>query len=184
MSNIIVAGLFHTSEQAMSAVTALEGAGYSQSELNLVCDRGASAHDENHRKVVGAVADVAPDFTPSVGMGTAIGAASGTAFGILAAAAGISVLPFAAPVVAFGWLATTAASAIWGGGIGSFVAWMMEHGVPSSLGEHYGQAVNKGQALVMVKLDSVDTARATQAEEVMRLHGMLTPPSSGAMHAE
>ena len=165
----ITAELFARSDEAMSAVEALERAGFKSGEISLISDRASSPHDKDHRKVVGAALDVAPDEKPDVGTGVGVGAAAGAAVGILTVA-GMVTAPVSLPLAVFGWLGTAAATTIWGGTLGGLIAWFTREGVPEELGQRYIDAVNRGEALVVVRVSDDETARLTEATSIMQSH--------------
>lgn len=170
--SIMVAGLFDTSEQAMSTVEGLRAVGFPDKELTLISDKAATSNDEDHRRVVGAVLDKAADDKPSVGTAVGVGVASGAAL-VALAAFGVLALPIAAPVTVLGWFATTVVTTAWGGTLGGLIASLVEEGVPEELGKRYADLVHHGKALVIVRVGDDDEAKAEVARGIMRSHGML-----------
>lgn len=170
--SIMAAGLFETPKEAVDAVENLRAAGFTDSELSLISDRASTHDDKDHRSVVGAVLDAAPDEKPGVGTAMGVGAASGAAV-VALAAAGVVALPIAAPLGVIGWLATTAVTSVWAGTMGGLIARFLEEGVPEELGQRYAELVEQGKSLVIVRVSNDQAERAAQAKDIMRAHGMM-----------
>jgi hypothetical protein len=144
-----VTHLFDDYGQAKSAVTALERAGFTSSEVSLV-----SRYRDD-----GTLADEAT----GAGTGAAVGAIAGGGAGLLAAL-GIIAIPGIGPLVAAGVLATTLAGAAGGTLVGGLVGALTGYGVDEKDAHVYSEGVRRGGTLVTVQTDD---ARAAEAERIL-----------------
>ena len=113
----------------------------------------------------------------------AIGAVSGTILGGgagLLAGLGMMAIPGLGPVVAAGWLASTAvgalAGAAAGGAAGGIIGALTDAGVSETDSHVYAETVRRGGAIVSLRLD--ETQR-TRAEEIMSGHEPINPQITG-----
>jgi hypothetical protein len=146
-------------EQARQAVSALEAAGIPSSEISLLANRYVSEE----------YADV--DDVSETARGAGIGAVVGGTAGLLAGL-GLLAIPGLGPIVAAGWLASTAAGAAAGGATGGLVGALVDTGVPKEHAHVYSEAVRRGGTLVSVKTD--DT-RAEQVQSILDRHQPIDP---------
>jgi hypothetical protein len=135
--------VYHTYEKAHQAVNALEVAGIPISEISVLANRELSEKYEN-------VADAT-----EAGSGAGVGAAVGGAAGLLAGL-GLMAIPGLGPVVAAGWLASTAVGAVAGGATGGIVGSLVDAGVPEEHAHVYSEAVRRGGTMVSVKAEDHD----------------------------
>ena len=89
------------------------------------------------------------------GTGAGVGAAVGGVVGILAGL-GLIAIPGIGPLVAAGWLATTAAGIGAGAAVGGLVGALVKSGVPHEQAEVYEENVRRGGTLVAVQADDAD----------------------------
>jgi hypothetical protein len=141
--------LFDDYAQAKTAVTALERAGFSSSEISLV-----SRYRDD-----GTLADDASGTTT----GATVGALTGGGTGLLAAL-GVIAIPGIGPLVAAGVLATTLVGMAGGTLIGGLVGALTDYGVDEKDAHVYSEGVRRGGTLVTVRADD---ARATMAERIL-----------------
>jgi hypothetical protein len=145
-----VTHLFDDYAQAKTAVTALERAGFSSSEISLV-----SRYRDD-----GTLADDAASGTTK---GATLGALAGGGTGLLAAL-GVIAIPGIGPLVAAGVLATTLVGAAGGTLVGGLVGALTDYGVNVKDAHVYSEGVRRGGTLVTVRADD---ARATEAERIL-----------------
>ncbi len=156
-------GLFDNYEDARRAVQDLEAAGIPHRDISLVANNARGDHVVDGAPHDGATGDDA-------GKGAGIGAALGGVGGLLAGL-GILAIPGLGPVVAAGWLASTAAGAIGGavigGAAGGLVGALTHAGVPEGDAHVYAEGVRRGGTLVTAKAsdDLAPTARAILTDQ-------------------
>ena len=144
-----VTHLFDDYGQARTAVTALEQAGFTSSEVSVV-----SRYRDD-----GTLADEASN----IGTGATLGALAGGGTGLLAAL-GIIAIPGIGPLVAAGVLATTLAGAAGGGLLGGLLGALTNYGVDERDAHVYSEGVRRGGTLVTVRADD---GRAAEAERIL-----------------
>ena len=118
-------------DQAAAAVEKLEQAGISSSDISVV-GRDERAKDSNAAE------------------GAGIGAGLGGAAGLLAGL-GMLAIPGIGPVVAVGWLASTAVGAGAGAAAGGLVGSFTSAGVDEEEAHYYAETVRRGGTVVSVK---------------------------------
>src|SRR6185312_12401151 len=140
-----VTKVFDSYAQARQAVGALEGAGFASSDISIVANKHVS---REHADV-----DEVSDTAKGAGIGGALGGVAGLLAGL-----GLLAIPGLGPVVAAGWLASTAAGAAAGGIVGALV----DSGESEENAHVYSEAVRRGGTLVSVRASD---AQAPQARE-------------------
>jgi hypothetical protein len=118
-------------ETARSVVEQLESAGIRSADISVV-GRHAKTDDSN------------------AGEGAGIGAALGGAAGLLAGI-GMIAIPGIGPVVAAGWLASTAAGAAAGGVTGGVIGAFTGSGHSDEDANYYAETVRRGGSVVSVR---------------------------------
>lgn len=144
-----VSRLYDTYGDAQRAVSALELAGFTSSEISLV----SRYRDE--------------DTLAETASGTAAGAAAGAVIGGgtgLLAALGVIAIPGIGPLVAAGVLATTLVGMAGGGAVGGLLGALTDYGVSEEDAHLYSEAVRRGSSLVTIRTDD---ARAADAEAIL-----------------
>jgi hypothetical protein len=153
-----VSALYDTYAAAQSAVNALEAMGVSHSDISIV----ANNSDNWHR------ADGESNAAGGAGTGAGVGAAVGGLGGLLTGL-GIMAIPGVGPVVAAGWLISTAvgaaAGAAVGGATGGIIGSLTNAGVPEADAHVYAEGVRRGGTLVTAR---VDDALAPDAQAVLQ----------------
>src|SRR5688572_11564727 len=147
-----VTHLFDDYSQARNAVTALERAGFTSSEVSVV-----SRYRDD-----GTLADEAS----GAGTGAAVGAIAGGGTGLLAAL-GIIAIPGIGPLVAAGVLATTLVGAAGGSLVGGLIGALTDFGVSEDDAHVYSEAVRRGSSLVTVRTDD---DRLATADAILNAH--------------
>jgi len=92
-------------------------------------------------------------------VGASIGAAIGGTAGLLAGL-GIMAIPGIGPVVAAGWLASTAAGVVAGGAAGGIIGALTQAGVSKEDAHVYAEGVRRGGTLVTARVPDGQRARA------------------------
>jgi hypothetical protein len=137
--------------QASAAVRDLERAGIASADISMVANKYVSQR----------YADV--DDVSATGAGAGIGAGVGGAAGLLAGL-GLMAIPGLGPVVAVGWLASTAVGLVAGGaagaGIGGIVDALKNSGVPEEHAHVYAESVRRGGTLVTARVPDDKLAAA------------------------
>jgi hypothetical protein len=158
--------LFNSHTEAMSAVTDLEGAGVPHDDISLIASNGDNWHEgHTHDRAV----DGDNDTAEGAGKGATTGGLIGGGAGLLAGL-GMLAIPGLGPVVAAGWLASTAvgaiAGAIAGGATGGILGALKDAGHTDDEAQVYAEGVRRGGTLVSVRADS---GQAPLVERI--LHG-------------
>ena len=148
-----VTHLFDDHAQAQRAVSALEAAGFSSSEVSLV----------SRYRNDGTLADDAS----STATGATVGGLAAGGTGLLAAL-GMIAIPGIGPLVAAGVLATTLTAAAAGTVVGGIIGALIDYGVDENDAHVYSEAVRRGGSLVSVRAEE---ARAAQAEKILNAQG-------------
>lgn len=118
-------------ETGKQVVEDLEAAGFPDSDISLVGRRDDTDNS-------------------NAGEGAGIGAAVGGAAGLLAGL-GLLAIPGIGPVVAAGWLASTAAGAAAGGVTGGLIGAFTSAGEDEESANYYAETVRRGGTVVSVK---------------------------------
>jgi hypothetical protein len=147
-----VTGLFDTYDHAASAVRSLKDAGIPSEDISIVANN-ASGEIHDHEDDGGGAAT-----------GAGLGVATGGGIGLLAGLGALAI-PGIGPVVAGGWLITTAVGAALGLASGSIVGALLKAGVAEEDAHVYAEGVRRGGTLVTVR---VDDARAEAANAILR----------------
>ena len=152
-----VSALFDTYAAASSAVSALEAAGVPHSDLSIVANNSDNWHKGDK------TSDAAEDAGTGAGIGAAVGGLGGLLTGL-----GLMAIPGVGPVVAAGWLASTAVGAVAGaavgGAAGGIIGGLTDAGVPERDAHVYAEGVRRGGTLVTAR---VDDARASAAQSIL-----------------
>ena len=148
-----ISHLFDDYQNARSAVTALQQAGFTSNEVSLVASNADKRYVED---------DGASGAATGVGVGGAVGAGAGilTALGVLA-------IPGLGPLVAAGIFATTLATTAVGAAAGGLIGSLMDHGVPEEDAHLYAEGIRRGGTLVTVRASE---DRAAKADAIFDQH--------------
>ncbi|HYE46322.1 MAG TPA: hypothetical protein VEA44_11190 [Caulobacter sp.] len=164
--------LFDSHTQAIQAVDDLEAAGVDHDRISIVSNNADNWHD-GHKHAGGsgrgplgdANGDGENDVVDGAGKGATRGGLIGGAGGLLAGL-GMLAIPGLGPVVAAGWLASTAVGAAVGaavgGAAGGLLGALKEAGHSDEEANVYAEGVRRGGTLVSVKADDGDADRIEQ----------------------
>lgn len=163
-----VTRLFDRHTEALTAVSELEAMGVASSDISIISNNADDWH-AGHRhdgRVGGPLGDRNGDGVNDVGEGAGKGAAAGGALGAGAgvlAGLGMLAIPGLGPVVAAGWLASTAVGAAVGaaagGATGGLLGALKEAGHGDDDAHVYAEGVRRGGTLVSVKTTDAERAR-------------------------
>jgi hypothetical protein len=177
-----VTRLFNTHTEAMSAVSDLEAAGIPHDDISLVAsnaDGWHAGHEHPHDGLHGE-----NDAADGAGKGATTGGLIGGAGGLLAGL-GMLAIPGVGPVVAAGWLVSTAVGAIAGaavgGATGGLLGSLKDAGHTDEEAQVYAEGVRRGGTLVSVKASD---DRAAEAETILQNRAGVDAASRGASYRE
>jgi len=163
--------LFDTHTEALRALDDLERNGVDHNRISLVSNNTDNWH-EGHRHAGssrGPLGDANGDGENDVADGSRKGATTGALLGGaggLLAGLGMLAIPGLGPVVAAGWLASTAVGAVAGaaagGAAGGLLGALKEAGHSDAEAHVYSEGVRRGGTLVSVRVDDDDAARVQQ----------------------
>lgn len=162
-----VTRLFDSHTEALEAVSELEAAGYDHSSISLVSNNADNWHEGygrgTHDGPLGdRDGDGENDVAEGAGKGAATGGVIGAGAGVLAGL-GMLAIPGLGPVVAAGWLASTAVGAAVGaaagGATGGLLGALKEAGHDEDEANVYAEGVRRGGTLVSVRTSDAERAR-------------------------
>jgi hypothetical protein len=152
-----ISRLYDNYSDAERAVTRLESAGVPHSDISIVANNSDNWYGSQRGKV-DRDRDGVDDRAEGAGAGAGIGAGIGGAAGLLAGL-GLLAIPGLGPVVAAGWLASTAVGAAAGAATGGIVGALTQAGVSREDASRYAEGVRRGGTLVSAKVPDNDRAR-------------------------
>jgi hypothetical protein len=153
---VTISRLYDNYSDAKRAVGRLEAAGVPHSEISIVANNSDNWFDAN--KKVDRDRDGVDDRAEGAGKGAGIGAGLGGAAGLLAGL-GLLAIPGLGPVVAAGWLASTALGAAAGAATGGLIGALTEAGISKEDAHAYAEGVRRGGTLVSARVAEGDRAR-------------------------
>jgi hypothetical protein len=168
--------LFDNYADATAGVAALEQLGVPHSDISILANNAHGTHGKD------GVGDVNDDGDVSRGVST--GAALGGVGGLLAGL-GLLAIPGLGPIVAAGWLASTAVGAAVGaaGGAatGGIVGALKNAGHSDEDANVYAEGVRRGGSLVSAK---VDDALVPDAEAILTGHHPVDAAARGSAYRQ
>ncbi len=153
---VTISRLYDNYPAAEKAVRGLEAAGVPHSDISIVANNSDSWWNTDSK--VDKDRDGVDDRAEGAGKGAGIGAGLGGAAGLLAGL-GLLAIPGLGPVVAAGWLASTALGAAAGAATGGVVGALTEAGVSKEDAPLYAEGVRRGGTLVTARVADADRAR-------------------------
>lgn len=154
---VTISRLYDSYSAAEKAVRGLEAAGVSHSDISIVANNSDNWWNSSDSKP-DKDRDGVDDRAESAGKGAGIGAGLGGAAGLLAGL-GLLAIPGLGPVVAAGWLASTALGAAAGAATGGVVGALTEAGVSKEDAPLFAEGVRRGGTLVTARVADADRAR-------------------------
>ena len=157
---VTISRLYDDYASASAAVAELERAGVPHDSISIVAnnsdnwysgDRAAAPKHDRDR-------DGKDDRAEGAAKGAGIGATVGGVAGLLAGL-GMLAIPGIGPIVAAGWLASTAAVAAAGGAAGGLIGALTQAGVDEADAHVYAEGVRRGGTLVSARVPDGDRAR-------------------------
>jgi len=185
-----VTRLFDSHTEALAALSELERAGIDQDDISLVSNNADNWH-EGHKHSSGEAAggplgdrngDGDNDVADGAGKGATRGGLIGGAGGLLAGL-GMLAIPGLGPVVAAGWLASTAVGAAVGaaagGATGGLLGALKEAGHSDDEAHTYAEGVRRGGTLVSIRARDED---ATRIEQILHQQSGVDAASRGQVY--
>ena len=160
--------VYDTYSHADRVVRDLEAAGIPSGDISLLANKYVSEKYAN-------VEEASP-----AGTGAGLGAAVGGGAGLLAGL-GLLAIPGLGPVVAAGWLASTALGAVAGAAAGGLIGALVGTGVSEDDAHVYAESVRRGGTMVTVRSSDV---RDTVVREIMDRYGPINPATRRAEYAK
>ena len=142
-----VCRVYDSYAQARATVEALEKAGFASPDISLVANKYVSKDYADVEEV--------SDAAKGAGIGGALGGGAGLLAGL-----GLLAIPGLGPVVAAGWLASTAVGVAAGAATGGIVGALVDAGVDRQHAEVYSEAIRRGGTMVTAKVRDEDFVRA------------------------
>ena len=161
---IVISRLYDDYSDAARAVAELERIGIPHDDISIVANNAEGWYRDDDRGVtttrrIDRDGDGVDDRAEGAGKGAGIGAAIGGVAGLLAGL-GLLAIPGLGPVVAAGWLASTAAVAAAGGATGGIIGALTQAGVDENEAHTYAEGIRRGGTLVTARVPEFDRARA------------------------
>ncbi|MDI4237930.1 hypothetical protein OZ411_34510 [Bradyrhizobium sp. Arg237L] len=153
---VTISRLYDNYADAQRAVTGLEAAGVPHSDISIVANNSDNWYSADRK--IDRDADGVDDRAEGAGKGAGIGAGVGGAAGLLAGL-GLLAIPGLGPVVAAGWLVSTAAGAAAGAATGGVVGALTQAGVSAEEAPLYAEGVRRGGTLVSARVADADRGR-------------------------
>lgn len=156
----VISRLYDNYSDAARAVGELERAGIPHDDISIIANNseGWYGNDTGRSGRVDRDGDGVDDRAEGAGKGAGIGAVVGGVAGLLAGL-GLLAIPGLGPVVAAGWLASTAAVAVAGGAAGGIIGALTNSGVSEEDAHVYAEGVRRGGTLVTARVPDIDRTR-------------------------
>jgi len=153
---VTISRLYDDYVDAQRAVTGLEAAGVPHSDITIVANNSDNWYSADRK--IDRDADGVDDRAEGAGKGAGIGAGVGGAAGLLAGL-GLLAIPGLGPVVAAGWLVSTAVGAAAGAATGGVVGALTQAGISEEEAPLYAEGVRRGGTLLSARVADADRAR-------------------------
>jgi len=156
---ITISRLYDDNNIAGRVYNDLDRAGISTDDISIVANNGEGWYEKGREPGrIDRDGDGVDDRTEGAATGAGIGGAVGGLAGLLAGL-GMLAIPGLGPVVAAGWLVSTAALAVAGGAAGGLIGSLTQHGVDEDDANAYAEGVRRGGTLVTARVPEADAAR-------------------------
>ena len=161
---ITISRLFDDYDNAARAAQELEDSGVPASEITVISSNADGWYDRDRdpsvkNEKIDRDLDGVDDRREAAGGGAAIGGTIGGVAGLLAGL-GMLAIPGIGPVVAAGWLVSTAALGIGGGVVGGIIGALTQSGMSDEEANFYAEGVRRGGSLVVARVADGQAARA------------------------
>ena len=153
-----ISRLYKDYDTGARVVAELERSGIPDTDISIIANNDSGRFDHNKSRRIDRDADGTDDRAEGAAAGAGIGATIGGVAGLLAGL-GLLAIPGIGPVVAAGWLASTAAMAAAGGATGGLVGALTQSGIGEKEAHAYAEGVQRGGTLVTVRVTGADRAR-------------------------
>ena len=166
-----ISRLYKDYDTGARVVDELERAGIPHDDISIIAnnesgwfdrDRTTAGIGRDHDRDHDGRDDRAEGAVAGAGIGATLGGVAGLLAGL-----GLLAIPGIGPVVAAGWLASTAAIAAAGGTAGGLIGALTQAGVGEDEARTYAEGVSRGGTLVTAR---VEDSRAAAAEAIMQRH--------------
>jgi hypothetical protein len=175
---VTISRLYQDYDAGAHVVAELERSGIPHDDISIIANNENGWFDRDGSKRIDRDADGTDDRTKGAATGAGIGATLGGVTGLLAGL-GMLAIPGIGPVVAAGWLASTAAMAAAGGATGGLIGALTQSGIGEDEAGTYAEGVRRGGSLVTARVPDTDRARF---EAIMDRYGTSDPTAVGAAH--
>jgi len=150
-----VCRVYDSYAQARTAVDAVQSSGVPAADVSIVANKYVSAEHADVDEVSGGA--------KGAGIGGALGGGAGLLAGL-----GLLAIPGLGPVVAAGWLASTAVGAAAGAATGGIVGALVDAGVDREHADVYSESVRRGGTMVTVRARDEDAGRIASLLETYK----------------
>jgi hypothetical protein len=159
---ITISRLYDDYDRAARAADELVRTGVAASEISIIASNADGWYNRDKPSVttkrVDRDLDGVDDRRESADAGAAIGGTVGGIAGLLAGL-GMLAIPGLGPVVAAGWLVSTAALAVGGGVAGGIIGALTQSGISDEEANAYAEGVRRGGALVVAHGPDAELSR-------------------------
>jgi stress response protein YsnF len=171
-----ISRLYKDHDTGARVVAELERSGIPHSDISIISKNDSGSFDRDRSRRIDRDADGRDDRAEGAATGAGIGATVGGVAGLLAGL-GLLAIPGIGPVVAAGWLASTAAVAVAGGATGGLIGALKQSGVGEEEAQTYAEGVRRGGTLVTVRIADTDRARV---EAILDRYSPMDTTTTGA----
>ena len=171
-----ISRLYKDYDTGARVVAELEHFGIPHTDISIIANNDTGWFDRNRSTRIDRDADGTDDRPEGAAAGAGIGATIGGVAGLLAGL-GLLAIPGIGPVVAAGWLASTAAVAAAGGATGGLIGALTQSGIGEPEARHYAEGVRRGGTLVTVRVRDTDRM---QVEAIMDRHNPIDTKGTAA----
>jgi uncharacterized protein (TIGR02271 family) len=171
-----ISRLYKDYDTGARVVAELEHFGIPHTDISIIANNDTGWFDRNRSTRIDRDADGTDDRAEGAAAGAGIGATIGGVAGLLAGL-GLLAIPGIGPVVAAGWLASTAAVAAAGGATGGLIGALTQSGIGEPEARHYAEGVRRGGTLVTVRVRDTDRM---QVEATMDRHNPIDTKGTAA----
>src|SRR5947199_9975055 len=163
----VITRLFDNYSDAARAVSELERAGIPTDDVSIVANNSEGWYreggpdvrrDPDGGRIIDRDHDGVDDRTEGATAGAGIGATAAGVAGLLAGL-GLLAIPGLGPVVAAGWLASTALGVAVGGSVGGIIGALTQAGVSEDEAHVYAEGVRRGGTLVTARVPDGERTR-------------------------